>query len=195
MSIGLLAVVISSQLTLVVQGFQRVAQDHGVTVYRREHVREIDLAAEGDIMAPPERVRQVLLDYSRHPAWVKHLAESRVLEQDAEHALVYQRLDLPILEDRDYTLRVTWGNEGDVLWTRFTTADEKGPPPRHRVVRVQVHEGGWELQPIDGGRGTHARYHFRLDLAGSLPGWMSRSRAGKDVPQLFEALRKQSVAH
>jgi hypothetical protein len=191
----MLTVLLSSLMTLTNQGFERVAHDHGVTVFRREGVKEINLTAEGDISAPPERVRQVLLDYSHHPQWVRHLAESKVILGDGQHILVYQRLDLPILDDRDFTLSVTWGQEGDVLWTKFATANDKGPAPRQKVVRVPLHEGGWELTPIDGGQRTRARYHFRLDLGGSLPGWMGRSRAGKDVPALFEALRKQAQVH
>jgi hypothetical protein len=60
------------------------------------------------------------------------------------------------------------------------------------VVRVATHEGSWRLDPIDGGRRTHATYELKLDLAGSLPSWLGRGRAGKDVPALFDAIRHQA---
>jgi hypothetical protein len=178
-------------LGLFLAQYSQIAHDRGVTVYRREHAKEIDVAAEGDIAAPPEVVERILLDYTHHPKWVSHLAESRVLEMNGASLVVYQRLDLPMIDDRDFTLRVTWGRDGQALWTSFATANERGPAPRDHVVRVLLHEGNWRLEPIDGGRATHARYHFRLDLAGSLPGWLGRSRAGKDIPALFDGIRRQ----
>jgi hypothetical protein len=172
--------------------FVATGGEHGVAVFRRSDGHAIELAAEGEIDAPPERVRAVLLDYGRHPTWVKHLSTSVVLVRESSSLLVYQRLALPIIEDRDFTLLVSWGADGDELWTRFSTANERGPGPLKHVVRVQLHEGEWRLGPIDGGRRTRARYRFRMDLGGSLPGWLGRSRAGKDVPALFDAIREQA---
>ena len=176
---------------LASSGYVAIHDDKGVRVYKRAGTHSIDFAAEGDISAPPERVLKVLLDYGSHPKWVNHLAESRVLATSPFSELVYQRLSLPIIDDRDYTLLVTWGEDGPSRWMRFSTANDRGPAHRSGIVRVNLHEGGWRLEPIDGGRATHATYQFRLDLAGSLPGWMGRGRAGKDIPALFENIRNQ----
>jgi len=172
-------------------GFVKVTEDKGVTVWRREGAGPIELAAEGVIAAPPAQVLAVLLDYQHHPKWLKELRESDVLVRDPHSLVVYQRLGLPIIADRDFTLKVRWGEQGDIVWMEFRAANELGPAPRHGVVRVTEHEGGWRLEPIDNGRKTLARYHVRLDLAGSLPGWMARGRAAKDVPNLFQSIRSQ----
>jgi hypothetical protein len=172
-------------------GFTLVASRANVTVYRHPEGPGVELYAEGDIAAPPSQVLAVLLAYERHPQFVKDVAESRVLRREPAALWVYQRLDLPVLADRDYTLRVTWGQEGNVLWTHFVCDNEQGPPPRRGVVRISLHEGRWLLEPIDGGKATHARYQVRLDLAGSLPGWMARGQAAKEVPALFEGIRHQ----
>jgi hypothetical protein len=176
---------------LASEGFYRIGEAHGVEVYRRDQGPGIELGGEGDIAAPPEKVRQVLLDYSNHPRWVKGVNESRILGRGASSLDVYQRLKLPVLEDRDYTLHVTWGDDGDAKWLRFTTANANGPPESPGTVRVHLHEGSWWLRPIDGGRATHAVYQFHLDLAGSFPAWMAKGRAGKDVPALFDKIRDQ----
>jgi hypothetical protein len=187
--------IISTGIALATHGYVRIAQDHGVTVYKRES-GHIDLAAEGDIPAPPEKVRAALLDYASHPRWVHNLKETRVLGRGEAELYVYQRLGLPIIDDRDFTLHVQWGSDADgVLWTHFETANDRGPPPSHGVVRVAMHRGGWRLEPIDGGRATHARYFVDLDLGGSLPGWMSRGRAGKEIPGFFESLRKRVIQY
>ena len=173
---------------LLGQGFVALSERHGVKVFRRAVETGMELGAEGIIAAPPEAVRRTLLDYANHPRWVKSLAESRVLDRTDNSLHVYQRLGLPLIEDRDFTLRVTWGAEGQELWVRFQTANERGPAPRPGVVRVALHEGEWRLDPVDGGRATHAIYRFHLDLAGSLPSWLGKGRAAKDVTELFERL-------
>jgi hypothetical protein len=188
----IMAIVLTTMSLAQEPGLHRVASAHGVTVYRHEGEHGIALAAEGDIAAPPDTVRRVLLDYTSHPKWNKHLAESRVLSRNADSLLVYQRLELPMISDRDFTLRVRWGDEGDTRWMQFSTENQHGPGPRDGVVRVQTHEGMWRLQPTADGRGTHATYYVHLDLAGSLPGWMGKSRAGKDVLGLFDQIRNQT---
>ncbi len=59
------------------------------------------------------------------------------------------------------------------------------------MVRVTAHEGGWRLEPIVGGKGTHAVYRFHLDLAGSVPSWMGKGQAASDIPELFTNITKQ----
>jgi uncharacterized protein YndB with AHSA1/START domain len=175
------------------QGYERVGEKHGVEVYRRE-AHGIDLAAEGDIDAPPDVVLRVLTDYASHPKWVHGLTVSRVLDKHDGALDVYQRLHLPMLDDRDFAMHVTWNKtSGDGREIHFATTNDKCPaPPDKGVVRVPLHEGSWTLQPLDGGQRTHAVYRFKMELGGSLPMWMARGRAAKDVPALFDAIRGQT---
>jgi uncharacterized protein YndB with AHSA1/START domain len=174
------------------QGYERIGEKAGVDVYRRSG-HAIDLAAEGDISAPPDVVLKVLTDYASHPKWVHGLAVSHVLDKKAGALDVYQRLHLPMLDDRDFAMHVEWRGAGDGREIHFATTNDKCPgPPDKGVVRVPLHEGSWTLEPLDGGRRTHAVYRFRMELGGSLPMWMARGRAAKDVPALFEAIRGQT---
>jgi uncharacterized protein YndB with AHSA1/START domain len=178
--------------TLSKEGYERVGEKAGVEVYRRAG-HAIDLAAEGDIDAPPEVVLKVLTDYGSHPKWVHGLSVSRVLDRTDGALDVYQRLHLPMLDDRDYAMHVEWSGTGGEREIHFATTNDKCPgPPDKGVVRVPLHQGSWHLEPVDGGRRTHAVYRFRMELGGSLPMWMARGRAAKDVPALFEAIRAQT---
>ncbi len=177
--------------TLQSEGFYPIEERQGIKVFRRDAGRGIELGAEGNFPAPPERVLAVLLDYPNHTHWVRGLKESRVVGRGDHWLDVYQRLDLPVIDDRDFTLHVTWGEHDGVTWLRFHAANERGPEPQKGAVRVPLHDGEWQLEPIDGGKGTHAVYHFHLDLAGSFPAWMGRGKAGKDMPNLFENIKKQ----
>ena len=168
-----------------------IGEEKGVKVYRREKRPGIELAAEGKLGAAPERVRRVLIDYPSHPRWQKHLKENRVLARGEGFLDVYQRLDLPVLDDRDFTLHVTWGSDAGVSWMRFAAANERGPAPVRGVVRVLQQEGGWRLEPADGGAATQAVYRCHIDLAGTFPSWMGKGQATSDLPELFANITKQ----
>jgi len=176
---------------LTKEGFAFFGEEKGVKIYRREQRPGIELAGDGVIAGSPDRVRRVLLDYASHPRWNKHLKESRLLARGDNWVDVYQRLDLPVLDDRDYTLHIVWGAEGDVLWFRFETANDRGPPPVKGVVRVTRHEGSWRFDKAADGVSTHAVYRFYMDLAGSFPSWMGKGQATRDVADLFAKVGAQ----
>jgi hypothetical protein len=172
--------------------YKHVGGKSGVEVYRQMNSPVIDLAAEGDIEAPPQVVRDVLLDYPNASKVTNNVAESRVLEKSGKEIVVYQRLKLPVISDRDFTLHATWGTRGQTLTTQFAVDNARGPEARDGLVRISTLQGGWELEPIRGGAATHARYRVQIDLAGSVPKWMVSGGAVKNIPKLFEGLRKEA---
>jgi hypothetical protein len=175
----------------VAPSYKHVGGKSGVEVYRQMASPVIDLMAEGDIDAPPSAVRDVLIDYANAHKTSDHVAESRVLASGNRQLLVYQRLALPIIADRDFTLRALWGERGETLWVRFAIDNSRGPSEREGIVRLSTLNGGWDLTPIRGGSATHAVYHVQIDLAGSIPRWMVSGGAAKDLPKLFDGVRQQ----
>jgi hypothetical protein len=174
-------------------GYSHVGSAHGVEVYRRLGSPVIDLMAEGDFEAPPARVREIVLDYAKASELSEHIVESRVLASNGPELIVYQRLALPVVADRDFTLHVWKGARGDVLWTRFAVDNSRGPEATPEVVRLSLLNGGWDLAPIRDGRATHAVYRVQIDLAGSIPRWMASDGAARDLPKLFEGIRRQCL--
>jgi hypothetical protein len=172
-------------------GYKHVGGHGGVEVYRQMRSPVIELLAEGDIEAPPSQVRAVVLDYPHARAVTDHVVESRILQAGSHELYVYQRLDLPVVADRDYTMHASWGNQGDVLTVHFNVDNSKGPAARDGVVRVSTLTGSWELRPIRDGMATHAVYHVQIDMAGSIPKWMVSGGAAKDLPKLFDGVRRQ----
>jgi len=175
---------------LASEGFTLLGEEKGVRVHRREKRAGVEFAAEASLPAPPEQVRRALLDYASHQKWQEHLKENKILARSADSLLVYQRLDLPVIDDRDYTLQVTWGAEGPILWMRFAAANERGPKPVADVVRVTAHAGGWRLEP-DGGNGTRAVYRFHLDVGGSVPSWLGKGQAKDDIIEFVVRLKRE----
>jgi hypothetical protein len=175
----------------IADGFVALGKKDGVTLYKREAERGLEFAVEGDLPASPERVRRVLIDYPAHKKWQERVAECKVLASGDDWADVYERLSLPMLDDRDYTLHVTWGNDADVLWSRFTVANDKGPPEVDGVVRVTLHDGSWTFAPIHEGKGTHAFYRFHLDIDSSFAQTLGSGSAQGEMIQLFALITAQ----
>jgi len=176
-------------------GYTHVGGRAGIEVYRQLDSPIIDLVAEGDLDAPPADVAAILLDYAHAQALSPHVVQSQVLRQGVYDLDVYQRLHLPVVSDRDFTLHVAHGRRGAAEWLRFFVDNRGGPPTQPHVVRVTLLNGGWDLVPTREGRATHARYRVQIDLAGTIPRWMVSDGSARDLPVLFEGLRRQLRRH
>jgi hypothetical protein len=137
-------------------------------------------------------VVETLLDYDKQVGKLDRLTTSRILDRGQNWMLVYQRLNLPVIDDRDFNLLVTWGDKDGIHWIRWKIAD-KGMRPLPGVVRVTDHEGSWQLKPFSKGQLTQARFQVRLDVAGLVPKWMARSGAGDEMPEVFMSVRRMLV--
>jgi hypothetical protein len=175
------------------QGFEQVARTRGVVVYKNNSSDVIWIGAVGIIPAPPEKVFQALLEYDRQAGTIARVSEATVLSHDENSLFVYERLNLPIISDRDFVLRVTHGQDLTRRWIRYQAVNDQGPAPRHGIVRVTRNTGAWELVPTQGGNATIARCEFRINLGGMLPLWMAKSRAGSEIPQLYSDICKLSL--
>jgi hypothetical protein len=164
-------------------GYVPIGGHDGVAVYQRPNAALIDLAAVGEFDAPPAEVQAALLDYDAAARITKHVAESRVLERHGGELVVYQHLKLPVISDRDYTLRVN-AVEG-ARGLRFRIDGSVGPGPIANRVRMTVLNGRWDLEPVAGSTRTRATYHVQLDFAGDVPRWMVRGGAAKDLPNMY----------
>lgn len=172
------------------EGFVFMAEDKGVRVHRREKRSGVEFAVETSLSAPPEQVRKALIDYLNHKRWQKHLVDNKILSRADDSLVVYQRLDLPVVDDRDFTLKVMWGADGAVLWERFKIANELGPKPVEGVVRVTAHEGSWRLE-AEGAKGTRAVYRFHFDASGSIPSWLGKGQAQDDIVDFVVRLKRE----
>ena len=148
----------------------------------------------GAIEATPAAVFAVLDDSEAYPTFMPYTAECRVLKRDKDLVLAYQRLELPLVSDRDYTLRsknAKWiGPTGPIYRIRWEPANEQGPAAKAGVLRVNVCEGGWLLEPEPSGV-TRATYSIFTDSGGALPPFVANNGSRIAIRKVFEAIRKQ----
>ena len=156
-----------------------------------------EFRAIGEIDAPPAAVFAVLDDSEAYPSFMPYTSECRVLKRDKDTVLAYQRLELPIVNDRDYTLRSKhqrWmGPDGPIYWIRWEPANDLGPAEKPGVQRVNVCEGGWLLEPTDSG-GTRAVYTIYTDSGGAIPPMLANNGSRVAIRKVYDAIRKQVKA-
>jgi len=174
-------------------GFDLIGHEHGVNVFQNDTSDMLWVGAVGIIPAPVDKVQQVLLDFEHQVGKIGRLSEAHILSRDDDGLYVYERLNLPVIDDRDFTARVTYGADGDRRWITYWSGDDRGPKPRDGIVRVTRQRGSWDLVPLPGGKGTLARYELRIDLGGSVPLWMARPHSAEELPEVFAAVCRLSV--
>jgi hypothetical protein len=169
-------------------GYKLIKSKWGVKSYRHTASGPIRVAGEGVIPLPPDLVLGAILDYNHQVGVVDNLEESKILSRSDSKLRVYQRIDLPLVSDRDFTLDVRWGKKGTTKWVTFKALPSGGG--KKGAVHVTKHHGKWTLVPTQGGRATYARFEVSIDLAGSIPGWLARRGSGKSMPELYKAMTK-----
>ena len=146
------------------------------------------------IDAPPSAVFAVLDDTEAFPSFMPYTSECRVLKREKDSVVAYQRLDLPMISDRDYTLRsehAKWqGPDGLIYRIRWEPANNLGPAPTAGVLRVGVCEGEWLLEP-QGPKATRATYTIYTDSGGAVPPMIANSGSKVAIRKIFDAIRKQ----
>ncbi len=150
----------------------------------------------GLIKAAPAVVHAVIEDREKYPSFMPYTAESRIVKRRGSVLFNYQRLALPMMKDRDYTVRVRRSRErspaGPVFFIRWEAADETGPPPRPGITRVHLCEGSWRLEPVSEGV-TRATYTIYTDTGGAVPAFVANFGGRIGIGKLFEAVRRRAL--
>ena len=181
------------------EGWALVSKTEKLAIYSRlrkdSGIHEIK--AVGLIESAPAVAKRVLDDTEEYPRFMPYVTESRVLSRKGDTFIGYQRLSMPFVSDRDYTMRIhcqTWrGADGGTCYChRWEAANELGPAEKSGVARVRINEGSWLLEPVNGGRHTRATYTLFSDSGGRLPAQLINAANRTAIPKLFDSIRQQA---
>ena len=170
--------------------------DKDVAIYSRPHPGSSlkEFKAIGPIDAPTHAVCLVIDDFRNYPKFMPSVTECRLIKQDRDSIVGYQRLSPKVCADRDYTLRVwkeSWrASNGFVFMSHWSPANELGPAEKKDVVRVKLCEGKWLLEP-EGITKTRATYSIYTDTGGFIPSFIANHVSLTGIKRLFAAIRKQ----
>jgi hypothetical protein len=167
----------------------------GLIIYSRTRAGSAlkELKTVGVIDATSSVVFAVLDDVAAYPGFMPYTSECSVLMRTGDYTIAYQRLELPLMSNRDYTLRSehfkTAGSNGPIYRIQWEPANNLGPSEKPGVERVKVCEGGWLIEP-DGAGATRATYSIYTDSGGAIPAVIANTGSRMAIRKMFGAIRK-----
>lgn len=146
--------------------------DSGVTVFtapvRGSDVPKVRAIAE--VSASTDRVWSYINGKKFN---VKGLKERKSLGKcGAGCELKYIRIGYPFIDDRHYVTKITSKVSNDSGSNRYyrTWREVSGRTPIDpEAIIVEMVNGSWTLEPLDGGKKTRITYENHIDLGGDIP--------------------------
>lgn len=178
------------------KGWTIASEGSGLTVYCRVKPGSSlkEFKAIGSIGAPTTAVHQVLDDVDSYPVFMPYVTKCRIVKREGTATFTYQRLSPKFCSDRDYTLRIdrkAWASDGGLAYLdRWEPANELSPPQKKGVLRVNLCEGSWLLEPVSPNE-TRATYAVFTDNGGRLPAFIANAASQMAIHKVFAAVRKQ----
>jgi ribosome-associated toxin RatA of RatAB toxin-antitoxin module len=133
------------------------------------------------IDATPKQVMDEIADYEAYPEWIAEFKKVEVRDRDdkkrGKH--VYWEVAQGPLK-ANYVLEYTY-KDGDagVSWTMTEGNNMK---------RV---DGGYDLEPADGGKKTKVNYEMRVDTPLPIPGFVRRGIERRAIDTALKGLKKR----
>jgi hypothetical protein len=191
--------VVAAALPAVASGWEEVARatvaDRPLVVRARARpgsaIKEVE--GSGSFDAPPWVIKNVIDDVAHYADFMPYTKQSPVLARGDGFVVSYQRLQVPFIDDRDYVVKIVDESfedaAGRVVWkNRWSQANHLGPKPVDGVTRIEVVEGWWQLEELDGGARTKATYYVYTSPGGSIPAAFVNLGNERGVPDLFKAV-------
>jgi hypothetical protein len=176
-----------------------VKSEGALTIYNRSRAgsKVKELKAIGVIKAPPPAVHKAINDIEGYERFMPYIGEARVLSRNTNSMVVYERLAMPMVSDRDFAIRMSdetgHAPDGSTRYVcRWQCADEVAPPEKPGVVRIKTNEGSWTLEPAQGGRFTKVIYWIYTDPGGKIPVSILNSANTSAIPKVFAAVEKEA---
>jgi ribosome-associated toxin RatA of RatAB toxin-antitoxin module len=172
--------------------WEKLSDERGVVIERRvvpgSTLPEIRATARSPL--PPSVIAETIWNYHEYPQFIPNLKRLDILSDTGDDRLTYEQVSVPLLSDRDYTVRVR--KRADTAAQRyeisFQTENDTGPPPDRRHVRVAHIRGKWTVEPAADGAGSLVRYQVQAEGGGSIPNWIAGRVQRTAAPDLVRAM-------
>ena len=173
-----------------------VEEEDGIRVWRRDVAGSPapEFRAEMIVNQPADRVWRVVSTVEEYGDFMPYILEIRVVDQEGtDTKYVYFRLDPPLVDQRDYTMKTTFTPQPDKgMWLRtWTLANDRGPPVPEDVVRLELNDGSWRLEKL-GSRSTLVTYWVHTHPGGSIPDWIAKKANNTSIPNVMRAVRARA---
>ncbi len=164
--------------------WERLGEREGIVIERRSvghsSIRELRLTARSPL--PPAVLMATIWRHEEYAQFLPYLKRLDVLRDEGDAKLIYEQIRLPLVKDRDLTVRVTRTVSPDTGTYEVASlaVPDEGPPESRDYVRLRTSLARWSLAPGPDG-GTAVTYTIRTDAGGRLPAW------------IFDAIQKDAA--
>jgi len=176
--------------------WQTLSERDGVVVERRtqEGSRFQEVRATAYTPYVPSAIFETIWNQKEHPQFVPYLKRLDLISENDEERLVYEQVQVPLARDRDYTVRLRKHAQADGqrFEIAFTGANDAGPPPNSKHVRVLAIQGRWTIEPGREGRGSRVRYEILCEPGGAIPSWVANHFQGEAAANLVRAMLQRT---
>ncbi len=149
----------------------------------------------GSFAAAPWIIKNVIDDVGHYKDFMPYTKESLVVKQGDGFIISYQRVSTPVVEDRDYNIKIIDESRedaaGKVIWKNRWTVTSGGVPVKDGVTRISLNDGYWQLEDAADG-GTKVTYYVNTNPGGGLPSFVVNMANSTAVGELFKAVARAS---
>lgn len=177
--------------------WHRAGEDDGIVLETRaiegSALHEVRATAHSPL--PPTAILATLWNHEELVGFVPYLKRLDVLQDDGDVRLLYEQIRVPVLRNRDVTLRATRhvDPETGICEVTAVTVPDAGPPPVRDHVRMRASFSYWRLEPATDG-GTDVSYTVRTDAGGFVPAWIVNAAQIETTPKLVRAMLDRAAA-
>jgi ribosome-associated toxin RatA of RatAB toxin-antitoxin module len=143
----------------------------------------------------PGAIFETIWKQREHLEFVPFLKQLRILSDTGDERVAYEQLALPLVRDRDYTVRLR--KRVDPALDRYEilieSANDAGPPPDGSYVRVTNIRGSWTVEAGPDGKGSVVRYELQSDPGGIIPAWLVNRTQRNAAADLVRAMLKRTA--
>jgi len=176
-------------------GWRKLSEGEGMLIEARpmedSRLREIRVQAWSPL--PPEAIFAVIWNVGEQHEFVPNLQTLRVIRSSDEEIVVYERVKIPVVQDRDYVLRLTRRIDAATRVHQVFAEgkSELGPPPMRGVVRMTRLSSSFTIvpDPVGGSRLTYVSFG---DPAGTIPEWIIRAADVRGPRDFVRALLRRA---
>ena len=181
----------------VADDWKLISRDDGVTVERREVAGSDygEVRVRVSCKLAPEHLFETIWKHKEYLQFMPHLKGITVLREDGDLKWVYQQVKVPLVSDRDYTLKIRRqiDAESHVYQSFFETDHSAGPPKSADFERVKLIRGSWTVEPGETG-GSDLTYRVFSDPGSSLPSFIVQTAQKNASAEVVQAMLKRALA-
>jgi len=173
-------------------------RDGNIVAYKRLPPGAVAAVVRVQAQVPdlqPPQLLAVAWDVRSQAAWAPRIKRLDVLSQTATEVVLYEQIDVPVVRDRDFVLRLSLPSPSPGPSTELrieARAALDRPMPLHPDhVRMTDLWSTWRFRPRPEG-GTVVIYEAYGDPAGALPGWLKKSAAVRGPVDFVRALLQET---